>query len=147
MRIVSFDIDHDSLCEGIYESRRARIAAEVVTYDIRLFRPNKERMTPSIAHTLEHLLAVWFRNLSGIQMDVIYVGPMGCLTGFYLVLAGKHDISEVKRLFYDAMEWIAGYRGAVAGAKRKECGSYKMHNLKGAVKLANEYIYKNKQKK
>ena len=142
-KIESFKINHKKLVPGIYISRKDRINNEVVTtIDIRVKRPNFEDcMHPSVAHTIEHLGATYFRNLSGWKDDIIYFGPMGCLTGFYLVLAGDYEPStskymKVVDMIMGMFQFICNYKGKIPGATPVECGNYKMMDMDGAVNVA-----------
>ena len=142
-KIESFKINHKKLVPGIYISRKDRINNEVVTtIDIRVKRPNFEDcMHPSVAHTIEHLGATYFRNLSGWKDDIIYFGPMGCLTGFYLVLAGDYEPStskymKVVDMIMGMFQFVCNYKGEIPGATPVECGNYKMMDMDGAVNLA-----------
>ena len=142
-KIESFKINHKKLVPGIYISRKDRINNEVVTtIDIRVKRPNFEDcMHPSVAHTIEHLGATYFRNLSGWKDDIIYFGPMGCLTGFYLVLAGDYEPStskymKVVDMIMGMFQFVCNYKGEIPGATPVECGNYKMMDMEGAVNLA-----------
>lgn len=142
-KIESFKINHKKLVPGIYISRKDRINNEVVTtIDIRVKRPNFEDcMHPSVAHTIEHLGATYFRNLSGWKDDIIYFGPMGCLTGFYLVLAGDYEPStskymKVVDMIMGMFQFVCNYKGKIPGATPVECGNYKMMDMDGAVNLA-----------
>ena len=142
-KIESFKINHKKLVPGIYISRKDRINNETVTtIDIRVKRPNFEDcMHPSVAHTIEHLGATYFRNLSGWKDDIIYFGPMGCLTGFYLVLAGDYEPStskymKVVDMIMGMFQFVCNYKGEIPGATPVECGNYKMMDMDGAVNLA-----------
>ena len=142
-KIESFKINHKKLVPGIYISRKDRINNETVTtIDIRVKRPNFEDcMHPSVAHTIEHLGATYFRNLSGWKDDIIYFGPMGCLTGFYLVLAGDYEPStskymKVVDMIMGMFQFICNYKGKIPGATPVECGNYKMMDMDGAVNVA-----------
>ena len=142
-KIESFKINHKKLVPGIYISRKDRINNETVTtIDIRVKRPNFEDcMHPSVAHTIEHLGATYFRNLSGWKDDIIYFGPMGCLTGFYLVLAGDYEPStskymKVVDMIMGMFQFICNYKGKIPGDTPVECGNYKMMDMDGAVNVA-----------
>lgn len=146
-KIESFKINHKKLVPGIYISRKDRINNETVTtIDIRVKRPNFEDcMHPSVAHTIEHLGATYFRNLSGWKDDIIYFGPMGCLTGFYLVLAGDYEPStskymKVVDMIMGMFQFVCNYKGKIPGATPVECGNYKMMDMDGAVNVAANMI-------
>ena len=141
MKIPSFDIDHTTMEPGIYEARiDMRSGEAATTYDIRLCTPNMESLTPKASHTLEHIIAVWLRNNDSIKNDVIYFGPMGCLTGFYLILWGVRTTEEITFLMKQAFEWVVNYQGCVPGATEKECGNYKLHSLPEAKGAARRFI-------
>ena len=134
-KIASFQINHDTLGKGMYISR---IDGDVITYDIRMKKPNGgEYLNMSAAHTLEHLLATYLRG-SEIGGSVIYVGPMGCRTGFYILL--RDSVSYVKAIenVKAAMAFARDYTGEIPGNKREECGNYLDHDLLGAKKEAME---------
>ena len=135
--IASFTINHDILKKGMYVSR---IDGDVVTYDIRMKIPNMgDYVSNGALHTFEHLFATYARN-SKFADQVIYVGPMGCRTGFYFLLrdsVGKADaIALVKKSF----EFIRGFEGDIPGATHKECGNYREHDLPGAKEVAADML-------
>ena len=136
-KIASFTVDHDTLEKGMYVSR---IDGDAITYDIRMKKPNGGDYLPNAAlHTIEHLFATYVRN-SEFSDGVIYAGPMGCRTGFYLVLrdsvSAENAIGLVKRTF----EFISGFEGEIPGAKRRECGNYLEHDLAGAKISAADMV-------
>ena len=133
-KIASFQVDHTTLERGMYTSR---VDGDVVTYDIRFKRPNKgDYFTTGAAHTLEHLFATFAR--SGEDSDrVIYVGPMGCRTGFYL-LCRDRDPARAIALTQEALAFIADYDGPIPGATEVECGNYLDQDLPGARAEAAE---------
>lgn len=136
-RIASFSIDHDKLQKGIYTSR---VDGDVVTYDIRMKRPNMGDYLPNGAlHTFEHLFATYARN-SEFEDSVIYIGPMGCRTGFYLLLRDDVNKSDVLKLVKDSFEFIKDFEGEIPGAKRKECGNYLEHDLASAKVAAIDML-------
>ena len=134
-KIASFTINHDILEPGIYVSR---IDGDVITYDLRMKVPNGgDYLSNGAMHTIEHLFATYVR--SGEYRDkVLYVGPMGCRTGFYLLMRDTVSKSEVIALVKAAFAFIAEYRGDIPGAKKKECGNYLEHDLTAANKEAAE---------
>lgn len=137
--IKSFMIDHTSLKTGIYVSRVDVIGKEkITTYDLRVCLPNKEHMTSEIAHTIEHLMADYLRNEWVYKQEVIYFGPMGCLTGFYLILKGRPDIVRVACALVEALRRCSN-SSYILGATEKECGNYKMHDLSGAIDILKCY--------
>lgn len=136
-RIASFCVDHTKLDRGMYLSRQD---GDVLTWDIRMKRPNHgDYLSTGAAHTLEHLFATYARN-SAFQDSVIYVGPMGCRTGFYLLLAGDYESKDIIPLMKSMFAFIAGYEGEVPGASPKDCGNYLDMNLPMAKYLAGRYL-------
>lgn len=131
--IASFTVDHDKLEKGMYVSR---VDGDVITYDIRMVKPNGGVYLPSPAmHTFEHLFATYVRN-SAYSDQIIYVGPMGCRTGFYFLtrdaVSGEQAIALVRECF----AFIADFEGKIPGSERKECGNYLEHDLPGAKATA-----------
>lgn len=127
------------LLPGIYISRKSKVGDNIITtFDIRLKRPNFENaMTPDEAHTIEHIGATYLRNDERIKDDVIYFGPAGCLTSFYLVLAGNYDpmtpdFMSVVTIIRDMLRCVVNWTGDIPGASAVECGNYKMNDLEGA---------------
>ncbi len=143
-KIASFTIDHIKLQPGIYVSRKDQIGQEVVTtFDLRMTSPNEEPvMNTAEVHTIEHLGATYLRNKEEIKDKVIYFGPMGCRTGFYLLLAGDYASKDIVALVTEMFEFIRDYRGEVPGASPKDCGNYLDMNLGMANYLANRYLEK-----
>ena len=124
-RIASFCVDHTRLLPGMYLSRQDGADGEILTWDIRMKQPNKgSYLSPAAAHTLEHLFATYARN-SKCSRGVVYVGPMGCLTGFYLLTTGLTP-AEALDLTRSAFAWMAEYEGEIPGASAVECGNYLM---------------------
>jgi len=135
-KIASFEIDHDLLEPGLYLSRRDR---NTYTLDIRLLKPNTGTIPPAALHTIEHLAATYLRN-SDIKESVCYFGPMGCLTGCYLVLFDDVSEKEAVKAVKNAFEFIADFEGSIPGAEKSiECGNYKLHSLEGAKSVAIKY--------
>ena len=135
-RIASFSVDHDTIEPGIYISR---IDGDVVTYDMRTRKPNSGDYMSNIAmHTTEHMFATYIRN-SSIGDGVIYFGPMGCRTGFYLVVRGKSN-EDVLFAVKETLEKIINHSGAVFGAHRKECGNYRSLRLSSAKDECKKYL-------
>ena len=130
-KIASFAIDHIKLQPGLYVSRKDRIGAETITtFDLRMTSPNEEPVLGTAeAHTIEHLAATYLRNLPQWKDRVIYFGPMGCRTGFYLLLAGDLESREILPLVTDCFRFIRDFRDAVPGASAKDCGNYLDMNL------------------
>lgn len=130
-KITSFTIDHLKLQPGVYVSRKDKVGAETVTtFDLRLTSPNEEPvMNTAEVHTIEHLAATCLRNDPQWKDKVLYFGPMGCRTGFYLLLAGDYTSRDVLPLVLDCFRFIRDYRGEVPGASPKDCGNYLDMNL------------------
>ena len=130
-KITSFTIDHIKLLPGLYVSRKDRVGAETVTtFDLRLTNPNEEPvMNTAEIHTMEHLAATYLRNEPNWKDKVLYFGPMGCRTGFYLLLAGDLTAEEIVPLVKDCFAFIRDFRGEVPGASAKDCGNYLDMNL------------------
>ena len=130
-KITSFTIEHIKLQPGLYVSRKDRVGAETVTtFDLRLTKPNDEPvMNTAEVHTIEHLAATYLRNDPDWKDRVLYFGPMGCRTGFYLLLAGDYSSADIVPLVRDCFRFIRDYRGEVPGADPKDCGNYLDMNL------------------
>lgn len=132
-KIASFRIDHTILPKGMYISR---VDGDIITYDIRTRRPNKEEvMTNGAIHTFEHLFATFTRN-SRFADDIIYFGPMGCRTGFYFLVRNNVSHADAIALTKDCLDFIKDYEGEIPGVSEKECGNWKDHDLEGAKKEA-----------
>ena len=135
--IASFTVDHDRLEKGMYVSR---IDGDVITYDIRMKKPNMgDYLTNGALHTFEHLFATYARN-SEFADSVLYVGPMGCRTGFYLLLRDAVSQADAIRLVKESFAFIADFEGEIPGSKRKECGNYLEHDLDGAKAVACDML-------
>ena len=130
-KITSFTIDHIKLQPGLYVSRKDRVGAETVTtFDLRLTSPNEEPvMNTAEMHTMEHLAATYLRNEPIWKERVLYFGPMGCRTGFYLLLMGDLSSRDALPLVADCFRFIRDFRGEVPGASAKDCGNYLDMNL------------------
>ena len=141
-KIVSFTIDHIKLKPGLYVSRKDTVGGETVTtFDLRLTSPNEEPvMNTAEVHTIEHLAATFLRNHSAYADKTIYFGPMGCRTGFYLLLAGDLTSEDIVPLMVEMFEFIRDYHDEVPGACAKDCGNYLDMNLPMANYLANRYL-------
>ena len=141
-KIASFTIDHIKLQPGVYVSRVDRIGAETVTtFDLRMTSPNEEPvMNTAEMHTIEHLAATFLRNHADWKDRTIYFGPMGCRTGFYLLLAGELTSKEIVPLMVEMFTFIRDFAGEVPGASAKDCGNYLDMNLPMAKYLARKYL-------
>ena len=141
-KITSFTIDHIKLTPGLYVSRTDRIGAETVTtFDLRLTSPNDEPvMNTAEMHTVEHLAATFLRNHAEYKDKTIYFGPMGCRTGFYLLLAGKYESKDIVPLMIEMFDFIANFYDEVPGASAKDCGNYLDMNLPMARYIAKKYL-------
>ena len=130
-KITSFTIDHNKLQPGLYVSRKDRMGDTMVTtFDLRLTSPNEEPvMNTAEIHTIEHLAATYLRNEPQWKDQVLYLGPMGCRTGFYLLLFGDHTSEDVLQLVQNCFRFIGGFTGEVPGASAKDCGNYLDMNL------------------
>lgn len=128
-KIASFKINHDTLTEGIYTSR---IDGDIVTYDIRMRKPNSGSFLDTDAiHTVEHLFATYVRN-SEYSNSIIYFGPMGCRTGCYLLVRDDVKPEQVIELVKQSFNFIKNYDGEIPGSKKEECGNYLDHSLEKA---------------
>ena len=130
-KITSFTIDHIKLQPGLYVSRKDKVGTETVTtFDLRVTSPNEEPvMNTAEMHTIEHLAATFLRNDPAWKEKVLYFGPMGCRTGFYLLLAGDYTSRDVLPLVADCFRFVAEFAGEVPGASAKDCGNYLDMNL------------------
>lgn len=134
-RIKSFQVDHTKLVPGLYLSR---VDGDCTTYDLRMKKPNSgDFFDTGTGHTFEHLLATFVRS-GEFSENIIYAGPMGCRTGFYLVVKELSEPDLIK-LVQNSMKFISNYSGEIPGATERECGNYRDQNLDGAKKLASEY--------
>ena len=141
-KIASFTIDHLKLVPGVYVSRKDTIGKEVITtFDLRMTSPNDEPvMNTAEVHTIEHLAATFLRNHPVYGDKTIYFGPMGCRTGFYLLLAGDLTSKEIVPLMIEMFEFIRDFKDEVPGASPKDCGNYLDMNLLMANYLAKRYL-------
>lgn len=141
-KIASFTIDHIKLQPGIYVSRKDTVGKETLTtFDLRMTSPNEEPvMNTAEMHTIEHLAATYLRNHPTWKERVIYFGPMGCRTGFYLILAGDLESKDIVDLMKKMWTFIADFEGDVPGASAKDCGNYLDMNLPMAKYLARKYL-------
>lgn len=141
-KITSFTIDHIKLQPGIYVSRKDPVGEEIITtFDLRMTSPNEEPvMNTAEVHTIEHLGATFLRNHPVFGSRIIYFGPMGCRTGFYLLLAGDYESADIKELITEMFVFIRDFHGEVPGACAKDCGNYLDMNLPMANYLAGKYL-------
>lgn len=141
-KIASFTVDHIRLLPGIYVSRKDHAGGAVITtFDIRMTSPNDEPvMNTAEVHTIEHLGATFLRNHETFRDRVIYFGPMGCRTGFYLLLAGDYESKDIVPLMTEMFSFIASYDGEIPGASPKDCGNWLDMNLPMARLLAKRYL-------
>ena len=140
-KITSFTIDHIRLQPGLYVSRKDRVGAETVTtFDLRVTSPNDEPvMNTAEIHTIEHLAATFLRNDPQWKEKILYFGPMGCRTGFYLLVAGDNNSSDILPLVKACFSFVAGFEGDVPGASAMDCGNYLDMNLPMAKFWAKRY--------
>ncbi|MGE9942971.1 S-ribosylhomocysteine lyase [Bariatricus sp. SGI.161] len=141
-KITSFTIDHIRLVPGLYVSRIDQVEGHpVTTFDIRMTSPNDEPvMNTAEVHTIEHLGATFLRNHKTFANKTIYFGPMGCRTGFYLLLSGNYESKDIVPLMTEMFTFIAEFEGEVPGACAKDCGNYLDMNLPMAKYLASRYL-------
>lgn len=141
-KIASFTIDHIKLVPGVYVSRKDYVGSEVITtFDLRMTSPNDEPvMNTAEMHTIEHLAATFLRNHPEFGPKTIYFGPMGCRTGFYLLLAGDYESKDIVELMKEMWQFIADFDDEVPGASAKDCGNYLDMNLPMANYLAKKYL-------
>lgn len=141
-KITSFTIDHLKLQPGFYVSRKDPVGEHTITtFDIRMTSPNEEPvMNTAEMHTIEHLAATFLRNHAEYGAKTIYFGPMGCRTGFYLLLAGDYTSREIVPLLTEMYEFVRDFEGEVPGASAKDCGNYLDMNLPMAKYLANKFL-------
>lgn len=140
-KIASFTVNHLTLLPGVYVSRKDHVGAEVLTtFDIRMTRPNFEPvMNTAEIHTIEHLAATFLRNHEEYADKTVYFGPMGCRTGFYLILAGDYESKDIVELLKEMFAFIRDFKDEVPGAAARDCGNYLDMNLPMANYLAKKY--------
>lgn len=141
-KIASFTVNHLKLNPGVYQSRQDYVGEEVITtFDLRMTAPNKEPvMNTAEIHTIEHLGATFLRNDEEFKDKTIYFGPMGCRTGFYLVLAGDLESRDIVDLIIRLFEFVRDFEGDIPGAAARDCGNYLDQNLTMAHYIANRYL-------
>lgn len=141
-KIPSFTINHEKLLRGIYVSRKDEVGGDTVTtFDIRMKEPNREpALHPGALHTIEHLAATYLRNDPGWRDRIVYWGPMGCLTGNYLLMRGNLEPQDILDLMRRTFAFIADFDGDVPGAAPRDCGNYLLHDLPMARLEARKYL-------
>ena len=141
-KIPSFTINHEKLLRGIYVSRKDTVGNEVVTtFDIRMKEPNREPVLHNGAiHTIEHLAATYLRNDEEWKDRIIYWGPMGCLTGNYLLLRGDLESKDIVELMKRTFKFVADFEGEIPGAAARDCGNYLLHDLPMAKYESRKYL-------
>ena len=141
-KIPSFTIDHNRLMRGIYVSRKDQVGNEVVTtFDIRMKEPNREPALHNGAiHTIEHLAATFLRNHPIWKERIVYWGPMGCLTGNYLLIRGDYQSKDIVELMKETFRFVAEFEGDIPGAAPKDCGNWLLHDLPMAQWEANKFL-------
>lgn len=141
-KIPSFTINHELLLPGIYVSRKDEVGGEVVTtFDIRMKAPNREpALHAGALHTIEHLAATYLRNDEEWKDRIIYWGPMGCLTGNYLLIRGDYESKDIVELMKRTFQFVAGFEGDIPGAAPKDCGNWLLHDLPMARWESKKYL-------
>lgn len=141
-KIASFTVNHLTLLPGIYVSRHDNFnGADVTTFDIRMTRPNFEPvMNTAEIHTIEHLGATFLRNHPEFGSKIVYFGPMGCRTGFYMLIAGKYTSAQIVPLVKEMFAFMADFKGDVPGACARDCGNFRDMNLPMANYLADKFL-------
>lgn len=141
-KIPSFTIDHNRLLRGIYVSRKDKVGGDTVTtFDIRMKEPNREpALHPGALHTIEHLAATYLRNDSEWKDSIVYWGPMGCLTGNYLLMKGDLQPADIVELMKRTFAFVAAFEGDVPGAAPQDCGNWLLHDLPMARLEARKYL-------
>ncbi len=141
-KIASFTIDHMRLNRGIYVSRQDEVGGEkITTYDIRMKLPNREPVLGQGAiHTIEHLAATFLRNHPQWKDRIVYWGPMGCLTGNYLIMRGDLTSRDILPLMQETFKFVADYEGEIPGTTARDCGTYLLHDLPMARYEARKYL-------
>ena len=141
-KIASFTVNHLNLFPGVYVSRQDKVGAETITtFDLRMTAPNREPvMNTAEMHTVEHLGATFLRNNEKYKDQIIYFGPMGCRTGFYLVIAGDYTSEDILPLVTEMYQFCADFEGDIPGAAARDCGNYLDQNLPMAKYLAGKYL-------
>ena len=142
-KIPSFTINHLTLKRGVYVSRIDTTYAGdyLTTFDIRMKEPNREpTLSPSSIHTIEHLAATFLRNHSQWKNEIVYWGPMGCLTGNYMIVKGRRTSKDILPLIIATFEFVRDFEGEIPGASAHDCGNYLLNNLPMAKWEARKYL-------
>lgn len=141
-KIASFTIDHTKLLPGVYVSRKDNVNGNIITtFDLRVTRPNYEPvMNTAEIHTIEHLAATFLRNHKEYGEKIVYFGPMGCRTGFYLILAGDYKSSDIVELMIELFRFMSEFNDEVPGASARDCGNYLDMNLPMARYISKKYL-------
>lgn len=141
-QIASFTINHMKLLRGVYVSRKDKIGSEILTtFDIRMTRPNFEPvMLTGEVHAIEHLAATYLRNHPEFADKIVYFGPMGCRTGFYLIMGGDYESKDIVPLLTETFEFIRDFEGDIPGAAAENCGNYTDMNLTMAKHYAKKFL-------
>lgn len=151
--IPSFQVDHTNLHPGIYISRQDTVSvpgtdatAQITTYDIRMTSPNQEpALAPAAIHTIEHIVATFLRNNPAWKENIVYWGPMGCLTGNYLIMKGLYNCEVIRDLMIEAFQYVVDYDAEVPGTTPSTCGNYLLHDLPMAKYEAKRYVQRLKE--
>ncbi|MDR2965068.1 MAG: S-ribosylhomocysteine lyase [Treponema sp.] len=140
-KIASFEVDHLRLKPGVYVSRKDKYGeTTLTTFDLRFKEPNKEPVMDQPAlHTIEHLCATYLRSNSEWTKKTVYFGPMGCRTGFYVILEGDYISEDILSLLVDMFEWVENFQGSIPGASPEECGNWQEQNLNMAKWEVRKY--------
>ena len=140
--IPSFSVDHTRIIPGIFESRVDTLGVEMVTtFDVRLKKPNREpSVDPAAMHTMEHVVATYLRNHPEWKDKLVYWGPMGCLTGFYIIVKGRPAAADMYPVILEAFRYMRDFEGEVPGATPENCGKYLMHDLPMAKWEASRFV-------
>ncbi|MDR0785639.1 MAG: S-ribosylhomocysteine lyase [Treponema sp.] len=141
-KIASFQIDHTRLLPGVYVSRQDTFGETMLTtFDLRFKAPNREPvMDMPVMHTLEHLVATYLRSRAEWGKRVVYVGPMGCRTGMYIIFEGKLSSADVLLLLVETFDWLLSFEGTIPGAAPEDCGNWREHNLDMTKFEAKRYV-------
>ena len=136
-KIASFTVDHNKIDKGMYISR---MDGDVITYDVRMKKPNGGDYLPyAAAHTIEHLFATYARN-TDVADSIVYVGPMGCRTGFYCLTRNSVSVEKAISIVLDSMKFVKNFEGEIPGTTAEECGNYLEHDLMGAKEIAADMV-------